>query len=278
MDNDYSNYGELIKINLSSAPFPHPLRCEGHTYNQKFFPADKHYSDSSVAVFIPKGFKPGNKTDFVVYFHGWYNNIDTALSFYKLADQFSSGGKNAILIFPEGPRNAPDSFGGKLEDEGGFKRFMNDVTSFLVENNKITSKETGNIILAGHSGAYHVISFILNRGEMTENIKEVFLFDALYGQTEKFTHWITHNNGRLINIYTEDGGTKEETLNLISDLKGWNIPFISKNEDEITLEDLKNNRLVFIYTKLTHNEVVHINRQFEKFLKASSLAESGHAG
>lgn len=49
---DYPEYGELLYTRLSSAPFPHPRRASGHTYRNQQFSADKHYSDSSVAIFI----------------------------------------------------------------------------------------------------------------------------------------------------------------------------------------------------------------------------------
>ena len=48
----YAEYGELLYTRLSSAPFPHPRRASGHTYGNLQFPADKHYNDSSVAIFI----------------------------------------------------------------------------------------------------------------------------------------------------------------------------------------------------------------------------------
>ncbi|MBI3789032.1 MAG: hypothetical protein HY276_12360, partial [Ignavibacteriales bacterium] len=154
--NPYAQYGEVIVVQLPTAPFPHPLRAAGHTYDKKLYPADQHYSDSSVAIFIPKNFKPGKKTDFVIHFHGWFNNIDTTLWRYRLIRQFAESGKNAIFVVPEGPRNAPDSFGGKLEDPGGFKRFMTDVVETLRKRSVIKSKTVGSVILSGHSGGYHV--------------------------------------------------------------------------------------------------------------------------
>jgi len=59
------------------------------------------------------------------------------------------------------------------------------------------------------------------RGGLTENIKEVYLFDALYGDTEKFSYWLDHQKGKIINIYTEHGGTKQGCENLMADLTGW---------------------------------------------------------
>src|SRR5450759_5059403 len=160
MQQRYAPYGELLLTELSSAPFPHPLRASGHLYGTQFFPAEKHYSDSSVAIFIPKNYKHSGKIDIVIHFHGWFNNIDSTLQHYRLIEQFMESGKNAILVVPEGPKNAADSFGGKLEDKGGFKKFIDEVVAFLVHQKKVNAPRIGNIILYGHSGGYHVMSYI----------------------------------------------------------------------------------------------------------------------
>jgi hypothetical protein len=269
----FSEYGEVLIARLASAPFPHPRRAGGHTYGNQQFPADKHYSDSSVAIFIPKGFRQTDAVDLVIHLHGWWNNIDTVLARYRLPHQLAESGKNAILIVPEGPRNAPDSFGGKLEDAGGFKRFINDVVTFLAQKSKIKTRTVGSIILSGHSGAYHAISFALLRGEMPEAIREVYLFDALYGQTEKYSYWIDHFHGKMIDIYTDSGGTKGETESLMEDLDGWRIPYFSADETKLTTGDLRDHRLIFIHSDLEHDMVMHGRMQFREYLKASCLLE-----
>ncbi|MEI9961819.1 MAG: hypothetical protein WDM76_12005 [Limisphaerales bacterium] len=97
---------------------------------------------------------------------------------------------------PEGPRNASDSFGGKLEDTNGFKNFMIEAIANLQKNNVAkTNSEIGNIILSGHSGGYHVMAAILDRGGLSDKIKEAWLFDALYGGTENFVAWQKKENG-----------------------------------------------------------------------------------
>ena len=53
----FAGSGQLIVTQLTSAPFPHPKRAEGHTYQKKLYPAAEHYSDNTVAIFIPKGFR-----------------------------------------------------------------------------------------------------------------------------------------------------------------------------------------------------------------------------
>jgi len=267
----YAHLGELFVPQFSSAPFPHSERAMGHTYNNNFFSAQEHYSDSSVAIFIPKGFRQTEKINFVVYFHGWYNNIDSACAQFKLIEQFCESNINAIFVFPEGPKNSPDSYGGKLEEKDGLKNLTDDVLRYLKEKKKIKSSTVGNIILAGHSGAYRVISFCLMHGGLTQNISDVILFDALYGQTEKYVHWIENFTGRFINIYTDNGGTKNETENLMHDFDAWNIQYFKTEENELKLTDLMNNRLIFIHTELTHNEVISARMQFRDFLKTSAM-------
>ena len=269
----YPEYGELLFTQLSSAPFPHPRRAQGHTYGSQQFPAEKHYTDSSVAFFIPKGFRPSDAVDIIVHLHGWWNNIDTMLQRYRLPQQIAESGKNVILVCPEGPRNAPDSFGGKFEDPGGFKRFADDVVAFLFQKGIIKTRTLGKVILSGHSGAYHGISFALMRGGIPEKISEVILFDALYGQTEKYAYWIDHYNGKMTTIYTDSGGTKDETESLMEDLREWGIPYCSKDEVAMTPDDLRNNRLVFIHSDLEHDMVLHGRMQFREYLKASSLGD-----
>lgn len=267
----YDHFGEMFVPQFSSAPFPHPERKNGHVYGDMTYSAQEHYSDRSVAIFITKGFKPTEKINFVVYFHGWNNNIDSACAQFDLIEQFSGSKKNAIFVFPEGPKNSPDSFGGKLEDRDGLKNLIDDVLKFLIKKNRIKSREVGNIVLAGHSGAYHVISFCLMRGGYTKNISDVILFDALYGQTEKFIHWIENFNGRFVNIYTDNGGTKEETEKLIKILDVNKIPFCRIDEKQLKLEDLNSNRIIFIHSDLTHNQVISRRNQFREFLDSSRL-------
>jgi hypothetical protein len=271
--NSYSGFGQLIVTNLASAPFPHPQRAEGHTYQGKLYAADPHYRDDTVAIFIPENFRAGAQVDFVVHFHGWFNHVSKTLADYKLIEQFVESRRNAVLVVPEGPRDAPDSFGGKLEDRDGFKRFMADVLAALRAEPRFGRAELGDIILSGHSGGYHVTAFILAQGGLPERVKEVWLFDALYGQTEKFTAWQSRFHGRLLNIYTEHGGTKEETEKLMADLKSRAAPFFAGKDTEAKPEDLRTHALVFLSTDLAHDDVLAKRKTFRRFLEASGLAE-----
>ena len=265
--------GRLIVTPFGTAPFPHPARAAGYKYHDQFYSAKDHYSDSSVALFIPENFRANGPIDLVVHFHGWNNTVATTLDHYQLAQQLAASGKNVVLVVPEGPHNSPDSFGGKLEDTNGFRNFVGEVLATLAANGVIadTNGALGNIILSGHSGGYHVMSEILDHGGLSQNIKEVWLFDALYGGTDNFLAWQQHENGRLVDIYTDHGGTKEETLRLMKLLQDEKVPILSGTDDSVTSEELQTNRLIFLHSDLIHNDVVAKRKAFQQFLETSGL-------
>ena len=264
-------FGQLILAPLVSAPFPHPARAEGHQYGTNFYSAEKHYADNTVGIFIPKNFQASNRVDLVVHFHGWRNTVEKALRQYQLIEQFALSGRNAILVVPQGPRDAPDSFGGKLEDENGFKNFVEEVLRSLPKEKFSATPSVGKIILSGHSGGYHVIAAILARGGLTEHVQEVWLFDALYGDTEKFVKWFQSSNGRFIDVYTEHGGTKSETEKLIANLRQNKTPLLQTNEAAVNESDLQTNRLNFLFVDVPHDHVPHAHKTFFEFLKTSCL-------
>jgi hypothetical protein len=267
-----SAQGELFVVSLTNAPFPHPSRAGGHEYQGRNYPASTHYSDSSVAFFIPKGFRPSAHIDFVVHFHGWNNAIAQADRDFGLVEQFAASRRNAVLILPEGPFNAPDSSGGKLEDALGFERFMAETMSVLRGRPGFSNAVPGKIVLSGHSGAYRVISAILDVGGMAGSVREVYLFDALYGQAPRFHHWIDHEKaGRLVVIYTDHGGTLDESTRFIQAMSARGLKHHAGEEADVTDPQLRSNRLLFLHSTGSHNEVLARGGNLRSFLETSCL-------
>ena len=265
----FSEYGTLLRFSMKNAMFPHPNRANGHTYQNIQYPSDVHYKDSSVLVFIPKGYVFSKKTDIIVHFHGWYNRLDSVLSTFKLIEQFASAHPNALLVLPQGPKNAPDSFGGKLEEKEGFKNFIHEVLDSVGNRNGQKNLVAHNIILSGHSGAYRVMSFILLQGGLSKAIKEVWLFDGLYGQLEKYGVWLQRKNARLINFYTKEGGTFSTSLDFATDIQGWNMKLWQGDEKDLTDEILRGRQIFNIFTPLEHNEVLSKTLMFKRFVSSS---------
>lgn len=226
-----------------------------------------------MALFVPKGFRATAQVDFVIHFHGWRNTVAGTLQGYQLIEQLVASGRNAILIVPEGPYNAADSAGGKLEEFDGFKHFMAEALAVLRKNQVLKPESVvGKIILSGHSGGYNVISGIVANGGMTEQIREVWLFDALYAQSDRFLAWADKTQGRLIDIYTDGGGTKTRSEEMIAKLKKQHQPLLLSTDEATPGIELQTNRFIFLHTDMTHNEVVAKQKTFQTFLETSCLS------
>ena len=263
--------GKSLRFTSAHSMFPDSLRnTVPRVYDGKTYNTADHYSDSSLYVFVPDYFDPSKPFSYVCWFHGWSNTIDSALAFFKLRQQFYDAGKNAIFVFPEGPVNAPDSYAGKFEKPGNFDHFVEDINRKLVHENILKPGQfPNNMVYAGHSGAYRVISFLLLYA--TKPCKGILLFDALYSEQEKFAMYLqTHPDCKFIDIFTDEneGGTFQNSKNMIVDMKGWHWPLIEKEEDNCTTADLTNNRIIFLHSIKHHNDVITNHLNFERFLKA----------
>lgn len=258
-----------IKITSSHTSFPDTGRLQGHLYNKVLYNTADHYSDSSVIIITPKNFKAKKKVDMIFWFHGWNNNIDTALIEYGLSRQFADAGVNAVLVLAETAKDAPDSYGGKLEQKNTFHGLVNDVLKKLAGMHVIRAKaRAGNVILAGHSGAYRVMAHILENGNVP--VKEVILFDALYANTNQFMDWLTADKDhRFIDLYTDHGGTFDETKAMMQRIKNVNIAEDSLEESEVTPAIIQNNKIIFIHTPHEHNYIIQHPDNFKLFIENS---------
>lgn len=265
----YETLGRAFLLKSAYSMFPDTGRSNGHVYNGNTYPAFQHYNDSSIFVFVPNYFTTTKPYDVVIWFHGWYSNIDSSLKRLQLVNQFFDARRNAIFVFPEGPKNAPDSYGGKWEDPANTFSAIGDVV-FMLEEERILPTMKANqyaarlkhITLAGHSGAYKVIA------KNQRYAKEILLFDGLYGSMDAYLSFSKDsiNAKRLVHIYTEDGGTKENSLLMMKQLDSLHIPYLHREEEEITLRELAANRIVFLHSKLGHNDVITNRRNFERLL------------
>ena len=264
---------DLNFFNITSAytSFPDTARTNGHTYKNVLYNAEDHYMDSSVIIIAPKNLDAAKKIDIIFWFHGWGNNIDSAIVRYKLAKQFAASKVNAVLVLAETTKDGPDSYGGKLEQVDVFKNLVSDVLAKLKKEKIISKKcEAGNIALTGHSGAYRVMAYILQNGNM--QVKEVILFDALYAETDKFLHWIQIDlQHRFINIYTNDGGTVIESKKMVEQLIKLNITTDTMEEKGVTPRLLQSQRITFIHSLNKHNDIINDPDNFQLFIENATF-------
>jgi hypothetical protein len=259
---------------LASAPFPHASRAAGHDYKGEHFGVAQSYSDSTVGIYVPSHFKPGAATDVVVHFHGWNNHVEQVLRRYQLREQLEASGLNAVLVVPQGPKDAKDSGDGKLElDDLGFKRLVQDVGAFLLANKVVATGAVGRIVLTLHSGGYGGAGGVLTRGGVNEAITDVILFDAAYGYYSAFADWAKGApERRLLSLFTDD--TALGNANLMALLQGAR-PFEVLDAAAMTPAGLRTRNPTFVLTNsVEHDQLLQQHRWFELFLRTTALARA----
>jgi len=264
--------GRYLVGPFTNAAYPDPSRAKGHRYQGVLYSAATNYSDRTVCMFIPNGFRATDKVDFVVHFHGWRHSVAMTLPEYQLPEQFSASGRNAILIVPQGPYMSPDSGGGKLETTNGFKRFMDEAMTKLKADG-ICSNDAmiGDIILSSHSGGYETVASILARGGLSGQIRDVWLFDSLYAFDDVFLGWAAGTQGRFLDIYTDHGGTKEDSESVIATLRQQGKALIATNDVSVTPAELAACHYAILHSDLPHDDVPVKRKAFEIFLETSFL-------
>lgn len=263
--------GQMLRLRLASAPFPDPDRRTGYRYGNTAYPADPHYDNSSVDVLVPPGFHTNGPVNLVFFFHGWNSSIDEVQQRFALYRQFSESGAQALLVLPELAWNAPDSYGGKLEQKGGFARMVRELLTVLKADGEISIACPGNIVLTGHSGGYRVIARILRCGDLYANIKEVLLFDALYDLKDQYEGWIQSAAGKFVCVSAADGDETTEVNQLIASLRGAGVALEVAGDGPGTDSQTLRSRVLFLQSHSDHYGVVFDWDEFRRLLAASPL-------
>ena len=188
-----------------NAPFPHPQRDQGlKRQDGTFYPRFPHYTDSSVVVVVPKNFKEtAEGTNVIVHFHGHMNDNLGVLEQMMMPQALIRENINALLVIPQGPNRARDSFGGKMEDPGGFERLVRDVLATMQKEEVVKTTNVGKVLVSAHSGGYRPAAYVLHQGGLRDRITDVFLFDALYGEQAYYKEWLLGSSGRMRGCFTD---------------------------------------------------------------------------
>ncbi len=265
---------QSLHFTSSHTSFPDTGRVNNYVYDSVFYEASAHYRDSSVLLIIPSQLDTTKKIDLVFWFHGWHNNIDTTAVYYELIKQFIASKRNAVLVLSETARNAPDSYGGKLEQPGMFKSLLNDVMDEMKKKGIVSHMAVpGKIVLAGHSGAFQVIAYILRNGLV--KVQEVFLFDALYGQLDKYSEWISADqSNHFVHWFTNHGGGTDKMSEIMMlQLKTNHIDYVLPEEGTITPKIIKSNRILFVHSPREHNVIINNPDDFQLLLENSFVLQ-----
>ncbi len=257
------NEGKWTKLYLKNSLFPHSSRQGTHKYKGLVFTKSLNYSDSSAVIFIPSGYKTfEGKNDLVVHFHGWNNEAVNVMHDVNLLPQMYRSQKNAILIIAQGPKNAMDSSGGKIEERNGLKKYIREILTKLRADGQISTSRLGMLIISAHSGGYRPAILGLENGGLKKNIKELYLFDSFYDLTDKIIPWLkADKDNRLRSIYTENLAPEHQEFLKLLMINGLTYNNILAKEVKVIL----------MGTRACHDCVMDGN--FEKLLKMSYLRD-----
>jgi beta-lactamase class A len=222
-----------------ASPFPHPDRAselrlpDGTVYSP--FP---HYTDSSVVVFVPRGFRDlDGGANLIVHFHGHGSDNLGVLERDQLLQAMAAQRTNALLVLVQGPYRARDSFGGKMESEGGLARLVEDVLRVMRREGVVETDAVRALVISAFSGGYRPGAFAVRKGGMAGKVRAVFLFDALYANADSFREWLLAGRGEIFGAYTDH-------------LAGEYTAFLA------SVESRAGARVHFTRTPVAHDEVV----------------------
>lgn len=241
---------------FANAPYPYPGRP---------------YRDATVGIYVPANYRAADTIDYVVHFHGFCNDVSHVLARYRLREQLDMSMRNAILLVPQGPKDARDDNFGKLEhDSGAFARLLDEIGAFLREQGVTRANRTGKIVLSSHSGGYGGEAGVLARGGVTDAITDVLMFDTAYAFYDVFASWAKASpDNHLLSIFTED--TENGNVYLMSLIQAPQPNIFIHTAHGMTLTELQTRAPTFILTTVAHDELMQRYNWFSLFLQTTAL-------
>ncbi len=205
----------------SEAPFLNIAKGDrrGHrSYSGRVYWQDETYSDNRVLLHVPETFDIRKPGVIVVFFHGNGATLERDVRDRQLVpQQISESGANAVLLAPQLAVDAADSSAGKFWQPGGFKRFINESADQLArlygDPNAAKTFAKMPIVIVGYSGGFLPTAWSLEVGGISDQVRGVFLLDAVYGELDKFASWIeNHRSGFFVSSYTHYTARRDQEL------------------------------------------------------------------
>lgn len=179
---------------------------------------DETFADRRVLLHIPEGFDIRRPSLMVVFFHGHGANLSADVDRRQLLpEQLTMAGTNAVLVAPQLAVKAADSSIGKLWQPGAFARMLGEAARELskLHGDRRTQRTfaTLPVAIVAYSGGYVAAAWSAQNGGLGRRLRGVVLLDALYGETGKFTDWVTGDRTRIfISAYTSSTRARNEEL------------------------------------------------------------------
>jgi hypothetical protein len=264
--------GTTLALALEHAPFP---------------ATGAWYRDDTVYVFVPAHYRWRDEDGVaaLVHFHGHNTTAERAMAAHELREQLADSKQNAILVVPQLAVLAADSSCGKLEAAGGLERLLREAIGAAAHEGRTTLGDTafpgdapiGTVCLSAHSGGFHAAACSLRAGGV--DVRETYLFDALYADVEVFRDWSVarkgeplHRRHKLVSYFTEGGTTEANNGLLRTQLDHAGVLCAHEmQEGALSRGDLSHAEAVFVRTGLWHSAVTWESNALRDVLYASAL-------
>lgn len=198
---------------------------------------DETYNDSQVLLHIPKGFDVRRPSLLIVFFHGHGAKLaDDVYLRQQVPAQISASDVNAVLVAPQLALNAADSSAGKLWQPGAFARFLGEAAQHLAQLHgdprSVRSFASIPVVIVAYSGGYLATAWSVHHGGLTNRLRGVVLFDALYGELDMFADWITRQRSAFF-VSTYSSSTESRNAQLQRILSEREIGFTTALEPRL---------------------------------------------
>lgn len=190
---------------------------------------DERYHDRRVLLSIPRGFDVRREALIVVYLHGHGATLARDVrQRQQVPRQIVESGRNAVLVAPQFAVDAADSSAGRFWEPGAFARFLGEAAANLASLHGDTRSraafERAPVLIAAYSGGYHALAYALAVGGATERVRGVLLFDALYGDYDKFLGWLERRPAAFF-VSTFGPLVRSQNLEFQKQLTERSVPF-----------------------------------------------------
>jgi hypothetical protein len=179
---------------------------------------DQTFNDNRVLLHIPKGFDIRRPALMLVFFHGHGATLERdVLARQKVPAQISASNANVVLVAPQLAVDAADSSAGKFWQPGGFGRFVGEAGQQLAhlhgDKKSLRTFASMPIVIVAYSGGYLAAASAIERGGLKKRVRGVVLLDSLYGDLDKFAHWIEADpSAFFVSVYL--GSTRNQNARL----------------------------------------------------------------
>jgi hypothetical protein len=188
-------------------------------------------------------------------------------------------------VVPQLAVMAADSSCGRLESPGGLQRLLQEVVATTSHEGRGTlgdsafprDAQLGTACISAHSGGYHAVACCLRAGGV--DVRETYLFDALYGEVDTFRDWVVarhgeplHRRHKLVSYFTEGAQTEANDRVLRAELEHAGVLCEEElQEGELSRHEISHAEAVFVRSGLWHSQVTWETNALRDCLYASAL-------